>query len=105
MSDDYDDDLEGWDDGADYSAPFGNKVCHHCGEGTVGEQCGFCGNDLCPACFEMGAGFCHNKHTQEQIDAYEDAIMPPQTSEEAAERQRQRTARNELQAMGILPKP
>ena len=81
------------------------RICHRCKQATIGEQCGFCGNHLCPSCFSMGGGFCHEKHTQEQIDAYEDAVMPCQTAEEEAERKRQRQARNELQALGILPKP
>lgn len=97
-----DEDLMGNpDEGADYSEPFGNKACRECGNGTVGEQCGFCGNDLCPACFEMGAGFCSEKHTQEQIDDYEDSLMGPPDAEKLAQRAR----RNEMQALGILPKP
>lgn len=44
--------------------------CHCCGGSTIGESCGFCGNDLCPDCFEMGGGFCDAKHTDEQIAEY-----------------------------------
>ena len=86
------------DDGADYSEPFGGRRCVQCNGPTVGEKCGFCGDDLCPACFEMGGGFCGGKHTQEQIDAYEDEMMGPPTVEVIARRK----ARDELKAMGIL---
>lgn len=90
-----------WDEGSDLSEPFGSKVCHECGAGTIGEECGFCGNDLCPSCFGMGAGFCSERHTQEQIDDYEDRLMgPPDEAKIKA-----RKARNELQVLGILPKP
>ena len=27
-----------------------------CGRETIGEQCGFCGQDLCPMCFECTGG-------------------------------------------------
>lgn len=81
------------------------RICHECNRETAGETCGFCGNDLCPMCFECGGGFCSDKHTQEQIDAYEDEVYPPANFNEACERKRQRQARNELQALGILPKP
>lgn len=81
------------------------RLCYECHHETIGEQCGFCGNELCPACFEMGGGFCSAKHTQEQIDAYEDEVYPPANEEEKQQRQRQRQARNELQELGILPKP
>lgn len=49
----------------------GCSICHH---ETIGETCGFCGAKLCPACFEMGGGFCDGPHTQEQIDAYEEEV-------------------------------
>lgn len=81
------------------------RVCFHCHRETAGEQCGFCGNDLCPMCWEMGAGFCGEKHTQQQIDDYEDEVNPPTNFNEKCERERRRQARNELQALGILPKP
>lgn len=81
------------------------RLCHHCKSPTVGEGCGFCGNDLCPACFEMGAGFCHDPHTYEQICAYEDAVYPPENEKAAEERQRQRKAHKELVAAGIIPPP
>lgn len=78
------------------------KLCHHCHLPTVGETCGFCGNDLCPACFEMGGGFCGETHTQEQIDAYEDEVYPPANAEEAAQRKRKREVRKELKRLGVL---
>ena len=81
------------------------RLCHECNHETIGEQCGFCGNELCPSCFSAGGGFCSAKHTQDQIDAYEDDVYPPANEEERQQRLRQRQARNELQALGILPKP
>lgn len=95
------DDLAGSpniDEGADYSEPLGGKLCAECQEPTIGEHCGFCGADLCPACFEMGGGFCSKSHSQEEIDAYEDEIMGPPTPERLAQRQ----ARKELKELGIL---
>lgn len=97
MSDDFED--------QDIEERANREVCHECFHETAGESCGFCGNSLCPACFEMGGGFCSAKHTQEQIDAYEDEAYPPANAEEAEQRRRQRKARNELQELGILPKP
>lgn len=106
MSDPYDEDDEPNADDSDCFADADReRVCHHCHSPTAGESCGFCGNDLCPACFEMGGGFCHEKHTQEQIDAYEDEVYPPANAREAWERKRRRQARNELQALGILERP
>lgn len=80
-----------------------SKLCFHCHQPTVGEQYGFCGNDLCPACFEMGGGFCHVEHPQHQIDAYEDETYPPANEEERRERFEQRKHRDELKALGVLP--
>ena len=71
-----------------------------CGAKTIGEQCGFCGEDLCPSCFSAGGGFCGANHTQEQIDAYEDDLLGP---EGQADRDAQRKRRDELKALGILP--
>lgn len=107
MSDD-EDDIEprcDWDAGADHSEPFGSRVCVECNGGTIGETCGFCGNDLCPACFDSGGGFCSARHRQSEIDAYEDAMFPPATPEAKQSRERHRNARRELQAAGILPTP
>ena len=79
------------------------RLCHECGHETVcGECCGFCGNDLCPHCFSAGGGFCSAKHTQEQIDDYEDQVYPPANEEERQQRMRQRKARDELNQLGIL---
>lgn len=41
-----------------------------CDEPTAGESCGFCGEPLCPACFEMGGGFCNKQHSQAEMEAY-----------------------------------
>ncbi len=79
------------------------SICFQCHCPTIGEQCGFCGNDLCPACFEMGGGFCGASHTQDQIDAYEDEVYPPANEAERQQRHRQRCARGDLQRLGILP--
>lgn len=77
--------------------------CYECNHETVGEQCGFCGTDLCPHCFSAGGGFCSAKHTQEQIDEYEDNLYPPSNEEERQQRMKQRKARDELKSLGILP--
>lgn len=77
-------------------------ICHECQRETAGEQCGFCGNELCPACFEMGGGFCSAQHPQEQIDAYEDEVYPPRNYQERQERTRRRQARNTLRKLGIM---
>lgn len=96
---------DSFDDSDDYdyepSEPREDPSCSHCKQPTCGEWCGFCGVDLCPFCFSAGGGFCGGRHTQSQIDAYEDVVMGPPS----ADKLRHRQARNELQAMGILPKP
>lgn len=97
MTDDEDDFEKVNDDFEDNSEPLGSKVCS-CGQPSIGEQCGFCGQDLCPDCFSSGGGFCSGKHTQEQIDAYEDELMGPPSPERIA----QRKAIDELKALGIL---
>lgn len=79
------------------------KYCNECHRETIGEVCGFCGNDLCPMCFECGGGFCSATHTQDQIDAYEDENYPPVNEQEKQERARSRKARDELRRLGILP--
>lgn len=89
--DQYDHDSE-LVDGGDHKEHCG------CGRETAGEECGFCGQPLCPMCFEMGGGFCNGPHTQEMIDAYEDSLYGPAD----AARKRQRRARNELRQMGVL---
>lgn len=100
MNDPYDDDpVNEYEEDDGYIAPSDARRCVECEYPTIGEQCGFCGNDLCPACFEMGGGFCSKPHTQEQIDAYEDYFM----GRPSPEKIRQRQARDELRAMGILP--
>lgn len=96
MTDDLMDEPE-YDEGPD-------SICHECNGETIGESCGFCGNDLCPACFESGGGFCSAKHTQQQVDDYEDIVNPPANEGEALERKRRRLARDELVHMGILPR-
>ena len=74
------------------------KRCFECDGETIGEQCGFCGNELCPMCFECGGGFCSGQHTQQQIDDYEDSVYgPPDDQKKAA-----RKARDELKVLGIL---
>ena len=35
-----------------------DPICAKCGRKTIGESCGRCGRDLCPMCFECGAGYC-----------------------------------------------
>lgn len=75
-----------------------SRVCHECHRETAMEVCGFCGNDLCPACFEMGAGFCSANHTQDQVDDYEHEVYG--TSRDELGRRRQ--IRNELKGFGIL---
>lgn len=75
--------------------------CVECGGETIGESCGFCGNDLCPACYEMGGGFCSKGHTYEQICDYEDALLGPPDAQKLAQRQ----AHRELVAAGILKGP
>lgn len=77
------------------------SACFECGRETIGESCGFCGNDLCPACFEMGGGFCSGTHSQQMIYDYEDSLLGP---EGQAERDRKRKAHQELVNLGILPK-
>ena len=57
-----------------------------------------CGAALCPACFEMGAGFCSATHSQGEIDAYEDWLLGPPDAEKMASRK----ARDELRSLGIL---
>jgi len=100
MSDDDLDELEYIDRDTDRES---DPRCRECGQETVGESCGFCGNDLCPMCFECGAGFCSATHTQEQIDAYEDAAYPPANEQEAQSRKRHRAARDDLKRLWILP--
>lgn len=68
--------------------------CVCCGHTTAFESCGFCGNALCPACFEMCGGFCDGPHTQEQIDAYAREVY--------GETKRSQDVRNELREKGIL---
>lgn len=99
MIDDLTDEPE-YDEGPDRDTEV---PCFHCHRPTVGEQCGFCGNELCPACFEMGGGFCNSDHTQQQIDAYEDEAYPPADEEELNKRVKGRKGRDEMIALGILP--
>jgi hypothetical protein len=96
MIDDLLDDPE-YDEGPERDT---SKACSVCHSPTAFEYCGFCGNDLCPACYETGGGFCSGRHTQEQIDEYELSIHPPELHEEI---KRQHKARNELRLLGILP--
>lgn len=81
------------------SGPPDELRCVECGGTTIGEACGFCGNDLCPGCFECGGGFCSKPHTQQMIDDYEDAV----TGGPDEETLKRRKARYELKAIGILP--
>ncbi len=88
-------------DGEQWKKLMSEARCFECGGSTLFESCGFCGNDLCPMCFECGGGFCSAKHTQEQMDDYEDMLFGAPDAERLA----QRKARNELQAIGVLPNP
>lgn len=78
------------------------RVCFHCHRETAGESCGFCGNDLCPSCWEMGGGFCSVDHTQEQIDAYGDEAYPPANESERRERIAARERRDWMKKVGVL---
>lgn len=109
MTDDWGNDFgnDGGDDGPDDVfcpsdvPPPPEPTCSECLHRTAGDTCGFCGADLCPACFEMGGGFCSKTHTLEEIEAYEDALCGP--PDEA--RLQQRKAKRELIARGILEGP
>lgn len=56
----WDSDLTGPHEYTDEDDP----VACSCGRETAGEGCGQCGEDLCPMCYESGAGFC-SKHPDE----------------------------------------
>lgn len=43
--------------------PAEDDMCADCGRiGSHWDVCGICGNTMCSACFEMGAGVCRMSH-------------------------------------------
>lgn len=57
-----------WEDDTTWTFDI-DQVCVNCGSRAF-EDCGFCGNPLCPMCSETGGGFCDGPHTNDQVEAY-----------------------------------
>jgi len=68
MSDYHDYDADEFDEEFDEERYRDYKDEHRCWCGGDGiDQCDCCGVDLCPMCYELGAGFCQGCPTEEWI--------------------------------------